>query len=76
MFFNLSGSKDTMKEIYEKLQEKKHEFGNLKDVLNAHVPILKFSHIKSGIKCDLSFSNRMALMNSKFLRKCLEIDTR
>ena len=64
-----------MKEVYQRLHET-HEFGDLQDVLNARVPILKFTQIKSGIKCDLSFSNRMALRNSKFVKKCLEVDER
>ena len=51
----ITGSIDKMKEIHQILQEKQNEFSDLKDVLNARVPILKFTQIKSGIKCDLSF---------------------
>ena len=64
-----------MKDIHKKFHRMK-EFGELKAVFYARTPILQFVHIGSGLKCDLSFSNRMALMNSKFIKKCLEVDSR
>ena len=71
---------EIMKEIHKKFAYKQkkslQQFGELKAVFNARTPILKFVHIDSGLKCDLSFSNRMALMNSKFIKKCLEVDSR
>ena len=71
---------EIMKNIFKKFDYKQNkslnEFGELKAVFNARIPILKFVHISSGLKCDLSFSNRMALMNSKFIKKCLEVDSR
>ena len=71
---------EIMKDIYKKfayIQNKRlQQFGELEAVFNARTPILKFVHIDSGLKCDLSFSNRMAWMNSKFIKKCLEVDSR
>ena len=71
---------EIMKDIYKKFAYKQNkrlqQFGELKAVFNARTPILKFVHIDSGLKCDLSFSNRMALMNSKFIKTCLEVDSR
>ena len=71
---------EIIKEVYEKFAYKQNkrlqQFGELKAVFNARTPIIKFVHINFGLKCDLSFSNRMALMNSKFIKKCLEVDSR
>ena len=52
---NVTGSINKIKEVYQRLQGNGNEFGDLQDILNARVPILKFTQIKSGIKCDLSF---------------------
>ena len=73
---NQQNPKKTLKNIMAKLKENENQFGGIKDVLNARIPIIKFLDIKSGLKCDLSISNRMALANSKFIKKCLEVDSR
>ena len=53
-----------------------NELHGIEGILSATVPIIKFVHTKSGIECDLSFSNRRALINSRFIKMCLEIDSR
>ena len=73
-----------MKEIhklFEENQNKTHkefgpEFDEVEAIFNARTPILKFVHVESGLKCDLSFGNKMALMNSKFIKKCSKLDVR
>jgi DNA polymerase sigma len=45
-------------------------------ILSARVPIIKFVHVKTGLSCDLSFKNQMAVMNTEFIRLCVEADSR
>jgi len=68
------------RQILDKLQNCQNsdmnELHGIEGILSATVPIIKFVHSKSGIECDLSFSNRRALINSRFIKMCLEIDSR
>ena len=45
-------------------------------ILSARVPILKFIHRPTGIHCDISFKNRMSVMNTDYIRLCLTTDPR
>ena len=66
-------------EILHRLQYQKNskeKLDGIENIPNARVPIIKFLHSESGIHCDLSFSNRRALMNSRFIKMCLEVDSR
>ena len=45
-------------------------------ILSARVPILKFIHRPTGIQCDISFKNRMSVMNTEYIRLCLTADPR
>ena len=49
---------------------------NVCGIPNARVPIVKFVHFKTALSCDLSFKNRMGVLNSKFIRLCSEFDSR
>ena len=49
---------------------------NVCGIPNARVPIVKFVHFKTALSCDLSFKNRMAVLNSEFIRLCIELDSR
>jgi len=68
------------RQILDKLQNCQksdmNELHGIEGILSATVPIIKFVHSKSGIECDLSFSNRRALINSRFIKMCLEVDSR
>ena len=65
------------RQILDKLQNcQNSDINGIEGILSATVPIIKFVHSKSGIECDLSFSNRRALINSRFIKMCLEIDSR
>ena len=64
------------KKILKKLRSAPNELHGIVNILRAKVPIIQFVHTKSGIKCDLSFSNEKALINSKFIRMCHQIDSR
>ena len=50
--------------------------GNVVGISKARVPIVKFVHIKSGISVDLSFRNPMAVLNTDYIRLCIEADSR
>ena len=43
---------------------------------NARIPIVKCVDTQSGISCDLSFKNKMAVHNSKFIKDMLNADER
>nr|XP_006214924.1 LOW QUALITY PROTEIN: speckle targeted PIP5K1A-regulated poly(A) polymerase [Vicugna pacos] len=45
-------------------------------VPSARRPVVKFCHRPSGLHGDISFSNRLALHNSRFLSLCSELDGR
>ena len=65
------------RQILDKLQNcQKSDINGVEGILSATVPIIKFVHSKSGLECDLSFSNRRAMINSRFIKMCLEIDSR
>ena len=44
--------------------------------MGARIPIVRFVHVESNLKCDLSFHNMMSVMNSKFLKMCQQADPR
>lgn len=54
----------------------KHLVANVLGVLNARVPIVKFIHVKTGLSVDLSFKNKMSVLNTEFIRLCVEADSR
>ena len=49
---------------------------NVHCIPNARVPIVKFAHADTSLSCDLSFKNRMAVLNTEFIRLCIESDSR
>ena len=49
---------------------------NVMGIPAARVPIVKFVHMKTGLSCDLSFKNPMAVMNTEFIRMCVQADSR
>ena len=57
-------------------QLKENIVANVISVPKARVPIVKFFHLSSGLSCDLSFKNKMAVMNTEFIRLCVEADCR
>ena len=52
------------------------EITNVEGILGARIPIVRFVHVESNLKCDLSFHNMMSVMNSKFLKMCQQADPR
>ena len=50
--------------------------GNVTGIPAARVPIVKFIHLKSGLSVDLSFKNKTAVMNTEFIRCCVNADSR
>ena len=52
------------------------EITNVEGILGARIPIVRFVHEESDLKCDLSFHNMMSVMNSKFLKMCQQADPR
>ena len=71
--------KKSGREIGEKIVsilKKIPEITNVEGILGARIPIVRFVHVESNLKCDLSFHNMMSVMNSKFLKMCQQADPR
>ena len=71
--------KKSGREIGEKIVtilKKIPEIKNVEGILGARIPIVRFVHEESDLKCDLSFHNMMSVMNSKFLKMCQQADPR
>ena len=71
--------KKSGREIGEKIVsilKKIPEITNVEGILGARIPIVRFVHEESDLKCDLSFHNMMSVMNSKFLKMCQQADPR
>ena len=41
-------------------------------ITNARVPIVKFVHRTTAISCDLSFKNRMSVLNTEFIGRSMQ----
>lgn len=53
-----------------------NEIGAVLAIPKARVPIVKFAHRPSGIRCDLSFKNELAVKNTAFLNNLIQHDGR
>ena len=49
------------------LQHQTADCLHVEPVPNARVPVIKFQHTGTGLHCDLSFKNRMGVLNSNFI---------
>uniref|UniRef100_UPI00358DF6C0 speckle targeted PIP5K1A-regulated poly(A) polymerase isoform X2 n=1 Tax=Myxine glutinosa TaxID=7769 RepID=UPI00358DF6C0 len=49
---------------------------NVQAVPSARLPVVKFTHRESCVRCDISVNNRLALHNTKFLHFCTDLDER
>ncbi|XP_028133499.2 uncharacterized protein LOC114328743 isoform X1 [Diabrotica virgifera virgifera] len=62
-----------VKQVESILSKHRTEFSRIVTVPGARTPIVKVHHISTGIDCDLSFRHGLSVENTKFLKKCLEI---
>ncbi|XP_072383510.1 uncharacterized protein [Diabrotica undecimpunctata] len=62
-----------VKQVESILSKYRTEFSRIITVPGARTPIVKVHHISTGIDCDLSFRHGLSVENTKFLKKCLEI---
>lgn len=51
-------------------------FINVLPIVHAKIPIIKCTHRKSGIDCDISFNNISAVYNSRLLKCIISMDNR
>lgn len=80
-YHQLSLSRDEQRKAGSRITKQlrtlpKHLVANVHGVLNARVPIVKFIHLKTGLSVDLSFKNKMSVLNTEFMRLCVEADAR
>ena len=40
------------------------------------MPIVKFTHRVTGVQCDISFKNRLSVVNTAWIRLCVDADPR
>ena len=40
------------------------------------MPIVKFTHRDTGVQCDISFKNRLSVVNTAWIRLCVDADPR
>ena len=45
-------------------------------ILQARVPIVKFTDRDTGVQCDISFKNRLSVVNTAWIRLCVDSDPR
>jgi len=48
-------------------------FGNIEEVRDARVPIVKFYHLPTQLNCDVSFKSGLSLFNSKLVRYVVSV---
>ena len=52
------------------------ECSRVHPILQARVPIVKFTHRDTGVQCDISFKNRLSVVNTAWIRQCVDADPR
>ncbi|XP_071103920.1 speckle targeted PIP5K1A-regulated poly(A) polymerase-like [Haliotis cracherodii] len=67
---------DKVKLVSRILVEHAPGCNNIIVIPSARCPLIKFTHEPSGIKCDLSINNKLALRNTRLLQLCSRIDER
>ncbi len=58
--------------LCSKAMRKMHDVTNVVTIKSARVPIVKFTHVPTGISSDVSFKNAMSVNNTKFIRTVVE----
>lgn len=65
-----------VRKISDLLYTNSDVFSRVIHISNARCPVVKFIHVQSGLKCDLSINNRLALCNTVLLKCLLNSDDR
>ena len=52
------------------------ECSRVHPILQARVPIVKFTDRDTGVQCDISFKNRLSVVNTAWIRICVDADPR
>lgn len=52
------------------------DFNSIEPIARARVPIIRFVHEPTGLRCDLSFMNGLSVVNSDLVRFFLKLDDR
>nr|XP_002130666.1 speckle targeted PIP5K1A-regulated poly(A) polymerase [Ciona intestinalis] len=45
----------------------------IKTILNARLPVVRFYHKTSGVRCDISLKNDLAIHNTQYLQLCSQL---
>ncbi|XP_065201731.1 uncharacterized protein LOC135832419 [Planococcus citri] len=59
-----------------KMRQLPGDYRNIVSIPFARVPIVKFTHTKSNLNCDLSFKSGLSTMNSLLVKTYLKLDDR
>jgi len=73
---SVSASSDSINHAKRLLQRRRNVFTSIFAIPKAKTPIVKFSHIRTGIICDLSLKNALGVNNSALIRFYLSMDPR
>lgn len=61
---------------FHSLKSQSYSFAELQPIARAKVPLVKFLHIPTGIRCDASFKSTQGIRNSLLLTCLLHLDPR
>lgn len=67
---------DLFKRVRKTMYKKKGVFSNIKPVLAAKTPIIKFCYIPTNVSCDISFKHGIGVYKSLLTKHCLSLDKR
>ena len=67
---------EAVQRMANRLKTFQSSFENVVDIPNARVPIVKFSHIQTSLRCDISFKNQLSVLNTQFIKSCMDYDPR
>ena len=63
-------SADILSAVAEVIKQCVPDCHKIKPILSARLPVVRFYHKSSNMRCDLSLLNHIAVRNTKYLRIC------
>lgn len=66
--------KDIVYLVANLLRGHKHKFDDINPIPKARTPIVQVYHLETNIDCDLSFTNGLSVMNTRFVSICINIE--
>lgn len=67
---------DLFKQVKKTMYRMNSVFSNIKPVLAAKTPIIKFCYTPTNVSCDITFKHGIGVYNSLLIKHCLSLDKR